>query len=162
VLKVRRRPDTTTTDVLIADESGTVHASLTGMSFEELQSPAGSDLSRMLHHVTWHSVPWDQGERPSAVELDRRLHAERVTDGGKQRTHREELDELPDAVFVRLPGDDATPLLVHGDGLLAWSAGGYTHRVARPHGVAVEVLTPPLVVEAIRGGYSPALHTSAG
>lgn len=67
VLQVRRRPRTTTTDVLIADESGTVHASLTGMSFEELENPAGSDLSRMLHHVTWHSVPWDQGERPSAA-----------------------------------------------------------------------------------------------
>ncbi|MFI5511053.1 SDR family NAD(P)-dependent oxidoreductase [Mycobacterium sp. NPDC051804] len=67
VLHVRRRPGTTTTDVVIAEESGAVHVSLTGMSFEELENPAGSDLSRMLHHVTWHSVPWGPDDRPSAV-----------------------------------------------------------------------------------------------
>ncbi len=67
VLQVRRRPGTTTTDVLIAEESGAVHASLTGMSFEELENPAGSDFSQMLHHVAWHSVPWQPGDRPSAV-----------------------------------------------------------------------------------------------
>ena len=37
------------------------------MSFEELENPAGSDLSRMLHHVTWHPVPWRDADRPSAV-----------------------------------------------------------------------------------------------
>jgi len=67
LLHVRRRPGTTTTDVLIAEESGAVHASLTGMSFEELENPAGSDFSRMLHHVTWHSVGWQEEDRPSAV-----------------------------------------------------------------------------------------------
>lgn len=67
VLHVRRRTGTTTTDVLIAEESGAVRASLTGMSFEELENPAGSDLSRMLHHVTWHSVGWREDDRPSAV-----------------------------------------------------------------------------------------------
>jgi len=67
VLHVHRRPGTTTTDVLIAEESGAVRASLTGMSFEELENPAGSDVSRMVHHVTWHSVPWQADDRPSAV-----------------------------------------------------------------------------------------------
>lgn len=67
VLHVRRRPGTTTTDVLIAEESGAVHASLIGMAFEELENPAGSDLSRMLHRVTWHAVPWRDDDRPSAV-----------------------------------------------------------------------------------------------
>jgi 6-methylsalicylic acid synthase len=67
ILQVRRRPGTNTTDVLIAEESGAVHASLTGMSFEELENPAGSDLSRMLHHVAWHSVRWRPDDRPSAV-----------------------------------------------------------------------------------------------
>ena len=67
VLQVRRRAGTTTTDVLIAEESGAVRASLTGMSFEELENPAGSDLSRMLHHVTWQPVPWRDADRPSAV-----------------------------------------------------------------------------------------------
>jgi 6-methylsalicylic acid synthase len=67
VLHVLRRPGATTTDVLIAEESGAVRASLTGMSFEELENPAGSDLSRVLHHVDWHDVSWRDTERPSAV-----------------------------------------------------------------------------------------------
>lgn len=67
VLHVRRRPGTTTTDVLIAEESGAVRVSLTGMSFEELENPAGSDVSRMVHHVAWHSVPWQTDDRPSVV-----------------------------------------------------------------------------------------------
>jgi 6-methylsalicylic acid synthase len=69
VLQVRRRAGTTTTDVLIAEESGAVRASLTGMSFEELENPTGSDPSRMLHHVAWHGVPWRAADRPAAVVL---------------------------------------------------------------------------------------------
>ena len=69
LLQVRRRPGTTTTDVVIAEESGSVMASLTGMAFEELENPAGSDLSRMLHHVTWHPVQWREHDRPTAVML---------------------------------------------------------------------------------------------
>lgn len=57
VLHVRHR-EGTTTDVSIADESDAVLASITAMTFEELENPAGSDTSRMLHHVAWHSTPW--------------------------------------------------------------------------------------------------------
>ncbi len=67
ILYVQRRAGTTTTDVVIADRSGAVCASLTGMSFEELESPAGRDVSRMMHTVSWHEVPWRGDERPSAA-----------------------------------------------------------------------------------------------
>ncbi|MGV0581433.1 type I polyketide synthase [Mycolicibacterium elephantis] len=66
VLHIQRRPHTTTTDVLIADHTGALRASLTGMAFEELENPAGSDLSQMLHEVNWHPVPVGD-DRPSAV-----------------------------------------------------------------------------------------------
>jgi 6-methylsalicylic acid synthase len=69
LVQVRRRSGTTTTDVVIAEESGPVLASLTGMSFEELENPAGSDLSRMLHHVKWQPVQWREDDRPAAVML---------------------------------------------------------------------------------------------
>ncbi|VEG40122.1 polyketide synthase family protein [Mycolicibacterium flavescens] len=69
LLHVRRRPGTTTTDVLLAEESGKVLASLTGMSFEELENPSGSDLSRMLHRLSWHPVPWQADSRPGAVVI---------------------------------------------------------------------------------------------
>jgi len=97
----------------------------------------------------------------SAVEIDRRPHAQRVGPDRSKRTHAASLDELPDGVFVLTPNGDRTPLLVLGRSLLVWTAGGYTGRAARPRGITVEVLTPELTVRAIRGGYVPELHPSA-
>lgn len=67
LLHVRRRPGTTTTDVWLGDESGTVLATLTGMTFDQLENPSGSDVSRMVHRVAWHPLTWDAQARPSAV-----------------------------------------------------------------------------------------------
>ncbi|MGV0848688.1 type I polyketide synthase [Mycolicibacterium phlei] len=69
LLHVRRRPGTTTTDVLLGDESGKVLARLTGMTFDELESPSGNDVSRMVHRVAWHPLTWDPQARPSAVAV---------------------------------------------------------------------------------------------
>lgn len=104
-----------------------------------------------------------KGDEPlrSAVEIDHRLHAERVAPDRSKRTYTANLDELPDGVFLLLPGVDRTPYLVLGDALLAWTAGGYVDRVERPGGIGVNVLTPELTVRAIRGGYVPDLHPSA-
>ncbi len=70
---VRRRPDTTTTDVTIADDSGAVLLSITGMSFEELESSGRgwsvNDIGRMVHHVAWHPVSDEHGDPPSGVVL---------------------------------------------------------------------------------------------
>lgn len=72
-LHVRRRPGTATTDVSIADESGSVLVSITGMDFEELDNPgrerSGNDAARMLHHVSWQPVSWRADDRPSGVVL---------------------------------------------------------------------------------------------
>lgn len=103
------------------------------------------------------------GKEPllSAVQIDRRLHAQRVTPDRSKRTHTANLDKLPDGVFVLMLGTERTPYLVLGDSLLIWTASGYTDRVVRPRGTKVEVLTPELTVRAIRGGYVPELHPSA-
>ena len=98
---------------------------------------------------------------PTAVEIDRRLHAQRVAPGRSKRTHTANLNALPDGVFVLLPDVERTPYLVQGRSLLAWTAGGYMNRVERPPGIVVEVLTPGLTVRAIRSGYAPELHPSA-
>src|SRR5262249_10099568 len=102
----------------------------------------------------------DNKTPPSAVELDRRLHAQRITADGTKRTHLAKLDELPDGVLVLLPGRETIPRLVLGQALLPWSAAGYTSRIDRPRKVEVRVLTPELTVRAIRGGYVPELHPS--
>ncbi|WP_029109654.1 type I polyketide synthase [Mycobacterium sp. URHD0025] len=66
-LSVRRRPGTTTTDVAITDESGTVLLSIEGMAFEELENPgresSATDVRRIVHRVSWHRVS-ARGERP--------------------------------------------------------------------------------------------------
>ena len=88
-------------------------------------------------------------------DLDRVLHRERT---GPRR--RAPVDGLPDGTFVALDGDPR-PHLVLGDALLPWTPEGYGTRIARPS-TPVEVLTPPSIVAALRAGYRPALHPSAG
>jgi 6-methylsalicylic acid synthase len=63
-----RRTAGTSTDVSIADGSGAVRASLTAMTFEELENPAGTDMSRILHRVGWHPTPLGENA-PTAVAL---------------------------------------------------------------------------------------------
>jgi hypothetical protein len=97
--------------------------------------------------------------RPTAQEIDDRLHAERVAPDRSQRTFEAVLDELPDGVFVAVPTWGKEAYLVRGDSLLAWSNGGYRER--RLKGEKVRVLTPLSTVKAIRAGYVPDLHPSA-
>src|SRR5262249_26214904 len=94
----------------------------------------------------------------TAPEIDSRLHTERLGPGCTKRTYRADLDELPDSVFVRLPGQGEDAWLVRGALLLAWSAGGYHERLPRPRGVEVVVLTPLSTVAAIRAGFAPGVH----
>jgi hypothetical protein len=97
---------------------------------------------------------------PTAGELDRRLHAERVGPDRSKRVFEPSLAEMPNGVFVRHAdwGDGA--YLVWNDGLFSWSAGGYTARMDRPADLTVPVLTPESTVQAIRAGYVPEIHPS--
>ncbi|HEX2214214.1 MAG TPA: KR domain-containing protein, partial [Mycobacterium sp.] len=68
LLHIRHRTGTTT-DVSIADESHTVLASITAMTFEELENPGGADTSRMIHRVAWHQTTFDPLQRPAEIVL---------------------------------------------------------------------------------------------
>jgi hypothetical protein len=100
--------------------------------------------------------------KPTAPALDEQLHAERVTPAGGKRTFRGNLGGLPSGVFVVMPDGGETAWLVWDDGLLAWSPGGYRERRPRPKDALVDVLTPKSTVAAIRAGYVPEVHPSAG
>lgn len=97
---------------------------------------------------------------PSADDIDAILHAERRVRRFSKRTHQADIATLPDGTYVAL-ADGAW--LVLSDTLLAWSAGSYTHRMARLSTATqdVAVLTPPSIVDVLRAGYQPALHPSA-
>lgn len=101
------------------------------------------------------------GSAPKASEIDDRLHAERVDPADEKVVFEADTDDLPDGVFVLLEGDPVARLLWRGE-LLAWSPGGYRERKPRPTGVRVSVLTPVSTVAAIRAGFVPKVHTSAG
>jgi hypothetical protein len=97
-----------------------------------------------------------------ADAIDRCLHGERLTGGGRaQRHHRDRLERLPDGAFVLI---DAAPWLVRGDRLLRYTPGGYTETRARGSGAA-QLITPPSLVDVLRAGWDPAVplfHPSAG
>jgi hypothetical protein len=99
----------------------------------------------------------NMNSRPFADEMDDTLHAERL-DGRAKRLHRRALDDVPDGAFVVLDGE---PLAVRGDTLLRWTPGGYDARKPRPHGVSVDVLTPPSTLAVLAAGYQPKWHPSA-
>src|SRR5262245_57650764 len=86
--------------------------------------------------TAWRSAhPGSDGSpRPTADEMDGRLHADRVGPDRSQRRFRGNLDELPDGVFVAVAAWGGRAYLVWGDRLLAWSAGGYGERRRRPRG----------------------------
>jgi hypothetical protein len=97
--------------------------------------------------------------RPAAVEMDARLHSERVSPRTRRQVTRPAVvRDLPDGVIVR--HDDMLGLLRAGS-LRSWSFHGYGPAVAVRPGTEVEVLTPPSSVAALGAGFRPLLHPTA-
>lgn len=73
MLSVRRRPGTTTTDVALTDEAGSVLLAIRGMTFEELENPgresSATDVRKIVHQVSWQPVSTPDGQPPSGVML---------------------------------------------------------------------------------------------
>lgn len=100
------------------------------------------------------------GSPPSAPEMDRQLHGERI--GERPRLARGDLEALPDGAMVRL----GETILARREGRwLIWSFDGY--RPAEPDALAcppdrpAELLTPPASVAVLAAGYAPLWHDSA-
>jgi hypothetical protein len=100
-------------------------------------------------------------EQIKADQIDERLHTERIGPDRAKLTFSATIDDLPDGVFVTLPGREAEPHLILGGRLLTWSPGGYHNGKERPRGKRVSVLTPATIVAVIRAGYVPDVHPSA-
>ncbi|CRZ13590.1 type I polyketide synthase [Mycolicibacterium neworleansense] len=104
MLSVRRRPGTTTTDVAITDESGSVLLSIDGMVFEELENPgreaSATDVRRIVHRVAWHPV----------VSLDERMPSGVVLVGGDVDRLEAAVDDLTTAAVPYLAVEDPAEL----------------------------------------------------
>ena len=96
-------------------------------------------------------------QRASAAVMDKILQVERL-DGKAKRSHRTRLDTLPDGAMISLEG---RAFAVRGNRLLPWAPDGYPSAQSRPHGVDVDVLTPPSILTVLRRGYVPLWHPSA-
>ncbi len=83
-------------------------------------------------------------------------------DGRAKRSHRMPIDGLPDGACIVLSETPGRAFAVRGAWLLEWAPAGYRARRKRPGGLTVDVLTPPAVVGALRAGYRPVWHPSAG
>jgi hypothetical protein len=99
-----------------------------------------------------YGAAWAEGlgvAPPSAKEINRRLHAERIFRGShRRRLHELPWPELPDGAFVRL---DEVSALVLGDELVEWGETGYGRRRCR-HRVAVGATQPMPYVPSSASG----------
>ena len=98
------------------------------------------------------------GARPSARDMNRRLHAERLYRGThRRRYHLMRWTDLPDGAFAF---HDERPHLVLGRELLAWTAAGYADPIPRPTRGEATVITPPASVDVLRAGYPVVIRSS--
>lgn len=104
----------------------------------------------------------------NAGDMDRILHADRVTGRGAGRykpVYAERFGALPDGAMFRERGPGTEPghaaTLKWGGAAWAWSPEGYREYRRIGAAVSVEVLTPKSTVEAIRAGYLPSVHATA-
>ena len=70
-----------------------------------------------------------------------------------------EIADVPDGAVIV---DGGAARLVLGRHTYAFSFDGWKDPVRRPPRGMVDVLTPPTSVAALRGGFRPVLHPSAG
>jgi hypothetical protein len=91
-------------------------------------------------------------------EVDARLHAERRPPGAGRAGPPVRPRDLPDGAMVWA---EAAPWLLLEGRLLAWTHHGYGRWMPAGSVREAALLTPPTMVEALRSGYTPALHHTA-
>jgi hypothetical protein len=100
------------------------------------------------------------GERRGADAMDVVLHRERmVPHTRRRRFHQASWSErLPDGTFVLV---DDGPAVVLGDAAVPWTTDGYGRARTRPRSGEVTLVTPPTIIDVLRGGYRPQVAAEA-
>lgn len=99
-----------------------------------------------------------QSGNPPIAEIDKIVHAERVSRSGGKLTFDAPLADLPRGTFIEV---GAEGLLVWEKELLRWSFEGYSSYPVASLPNLVRVLTPRSVVQTFRSGFVPTVHASA-
>ena len=95
---------------------------------------------------------------PGADLMDAVLHTERLASGGRPQPVLR-LDGLPDGVMI---AKGAASFAILGNQLMPWYPEGYGAPVPRASPGAADVLTPACIITALRNGYRPQWHATAG
>lgn len=99
------------------------------------------------------------GHRPSAQEMNRQLHGERIFRGThRRRFHQLPWAALPTGTFVLL---DETPALIVDDHLAPWTRSGYQARKPLPKSGTATVITPPSTITVLKAGYPVQIDEAA-
>ncbi|WP_246270794.1 hypothetical protein [Hongsoonwoonella zoysiae] len=101
---------------------------------------------------------FDLAVPPKALEMDKVLHEERL-ENRQKRLHQRDISGLPEGAVLRL---DDVIYAVKGGKLLPWSFEGYGAPEPLPSSGLAEILTPPATLGALKSGYNPQWHESAG
>jgi len=129
---------------------------------EAVAMAAGHRPCAYCRRHAWEAfrAAWARAGLPGrrAAEIDRALHAARVTRNRGQVRHVANIPSLPDGVFLL---GDTGPQLVLGDALLPFAPAGYGSPIPRPGEGPATVLTPAPTVAVLRAGYRPVIHPSA-
>ena len=102
------------------------------------------------------------GSPPRAADLDAALHRDRVARLRRHEHSPAALATMPFGAFFVLPGEDTRPWIQLDNAAAAWSHAGYTSWARWPLWLEVDVLTPSATLAALRAGYRPFVHPSAG
>ena len=109
--------------------------------------------------AAWVAGNGRRGEaKPSADEMDRILHRERLVSAPDAARRVAPLAALPPGTLVEV---DGRPCLVRDGGLWPWSFGGYGPARRLPARTRVRVLTPRSIVRSMLAGFEPEVHESA-
>jgi hypothetical protein len=97
--------------------------------------------------------------QPSANEMNKQLHGERIVRGThRRRLHELSWTDLPDGAFVWL---DGAARLVLGRSVIEWTHAGYGSSRRRPTSGAASVITPPSTIAVLQAGYLVQIDESA-
>ena len=111
--------------------------------------------------AAWEAGNADQlFSRPLRADaIDRVLHSERVRRGGGKKTYQAVVSTLPAGSIVEHEG---RAYLAWAGKWRPWSFDGYGPAASLLPATEVTVLTPKSIVQAIRAGFVPDVHESAG
>lgn len=97
------------------------------------------------------------GQKPSAKDMDKALHAARVRRDRSQIRFEAPCAQLPDGVMVLHANG---PALIWHNKLHPFTPNGYTAPIALNPQTIVRVLTPQPSIAVLNAGYKPQIHAS--